>query len=93
MQDNQAKRSAVADDSITQTTAASPSPARSGASRTDGGGDGEVAMGTPSSNTVPSNDNTAKFKALRFGVDSLYLSYHGQLADDWNIKLDDLKTS
>ena len=92
MQDNQAKRSAVADDSITQTTAASPSPARSGASRTDGGGDGEVAMGTPSSNTVPSNDNTAKFKALRFGVDSLYLSYHGQLADDWNIKLDDLKT-
>lgn len=67
-------------------------PARSGASRTDGRMHGEVAMGTPSSNTVPSNDNIDKFKPLRFGVDSLYLSYHGQLADEWNIKLDDLKT-
>lgn len=48
--------------------------------------------GTPPSNTVPSNDNTTQFKPLRFGVDSLYLSYHGQLAQDWDIKLDDFKT-
>lgn len=32
------------------------------------------------------------FKPLRFGVDSLYLSYHGKLAEDWDRKLDDLKT-
>jgi hypothetical protein len=50
-----------------------------------------VFEGTPPSNTVPSNDNLDKFKALRFGVDSLYLSYHGQLSDEWNIKLDELK--
>jgi hypothetical protein len=92
MQDNQTKRSAVAGDLTTEATAAESSPARSGASRSDGGGAGEVAEGTPSSNTVPSKDNTDKFKALRFGVDSLYLSYHGQLFDEWNIKLDELKT-
>jgi len=78
--------------SVTQAAGAVQPPARSGASRTDGRMNGEVATGTPSSNTVPSKDNTDKFKALRFGVDSLYLSYHGQLFDEWSIKLDELKT-
>ncbi|TAJ76776.1 MAG: hypothetical protein EPO42_11710 [Gallionellaceae bacterium] len=55
-------------------------------------GDKRGEEGTPPSNTVPSNDNTDKFKVLRFGVDSLYLSYRGKLADDWNFKLDELKT-
>lgn len=91
MQDKHAKRSAVADNALTQATAAEPSPARSGACRTDGGGDSKVSMGTPPSNTVPSNDNP-NFKPLRLGVDSLYLSYHGKLAENWDIKLDDLKT-
>ena len=68
-------------------------PARTRASREpDGRTHGEDSQGTPSCNTVPSNDNIDKFKPLRFGIDSLYLSYHGQLADEWNIKLDDLKT-
>ena len=67
-------------------------PARTRAPRVaDGRQHGEDSQGTPSSNTVPSNDNTDKFKPLRFGIDSLYLSYHGQLADEWNIRLDDLK--
>lgn len=48
--------------------------------------------GTPPSNTVPSNDNIERFKPLRFGIDSLYLSYHGKLYEEWDIKLDDLKT-
>jgi len=52
---------------------------------------GEGAQGTPPSNTVPSKDNPIIFKPLRFGVDSLYLSYHGHLAEDWNVKLSDLK--
>ena len=68
-------------------------PARMHAERApDGRTHGEDSQGTPSCNTVPSNDNIDKFKPLRFGIDSLYLSYHGQLADEWNIKLDDLKT-
>ncbi|MBI5430659.1 MAG: hypothetical protein HY938_09430 [Nitrosomonadales bacterium] len=58
----------------------------------DGRTNGEDSQGTQSCNTVPSNDNTDKFKPLRFGVDSLYLSYHGQLLEHWDIKLDELKT-
>ncbi len=63
-----------------------PAGARTG----DGGRRGDPE-GTLSCNTVPSNDNPEKFKPLRFGVDSLYLSYHGQLADEWNNRLDELK--
>lgn len=74
-------------------TAAVRPPDRTHAQRVpDGRGHGEDAEGTQFCNTVPSNDNIDNFKPLRFGVDSLYLSYHGQLADEWNIKLDDLKT-
>jgi hypothetical protein len=58
----------------------------------DGREPGEDAPGTPPSNTVPSNYNIDIFKPLRFGIDSLYLSYHGRLADEWNIKLDNLKS-
>ena len=39
----------------------------------------EVAKGTPPSNTVPYNSNNDYFKLLRFGVDSLYLSYQGEI--------------
>ncbi|MGD9787478.1 MAG: hypothetical protein AB7U30_05930 [Sulfuricellaceae bacterium] len=51
---------------------------------------GEDGKGTPSSNTVPSNCNL-NFKPLRYGIDSLYLSYTGKLAEDWDRKLSDLK--
>lgn len=47
--------------------------------------------GTPPSNTVPSNSNYSDFKALRFGRDSLYLSYPGGLAEDWSDRLLELK--
>ena len=43
------------------------------------------SQGTPPSNTVPNNCNTEYFKLLRFGVDSLYLSYPGELLS----KMDD----
>ena len=49
------------------------------------------AQGTPSCNTVPSNDNPKHFKSLLYGIDSLYLSYYGQLSEDWNNKLFELK--
>lgn len=57
----------------------------------DGHANGETTRGTLSCNTVPSNDNNKHFKALLFGVDSLYLSYYGKLADDWDVKLYELK--
>ncbi|MGZ0019161.1 hypothetical protein [Nitrosomonas sp. wSCUT-2] len=48
-------------------------------------------QGTPSCNTVPSNDNPKHFKPLLYGIDSLYLSYYGQLSEDWDSKLSKLK--
>ena len=51
----------------------------------------EGAKGTPPSNTVPSNYNPDSFHALRYGVDSLYVSYPGVLFEEWDHKLSDLK--
>lgn len=95
MQQNPAVNALVCSDSTSppQATAAVRPPARTRAVRApDGREHGEDTKGTPPSNTVPSNDNIDKFKPLRFGVDSLYLSYHGQLLEHWDIKLDELKT-
>ena len=39
-----------------------------------------LASGAPPSNTAPDNCNTPYFQALRWGVDSLYLSYPGELS-------------
>lgn len=52
---------------------------------------GEGAEGTPPSNTVPYNSNNDYFKLLRFGVDSLYLSYQGDLFPEVQDRLDKLK--
>ncbi len=50
------------------------------------------SKGTPSSNTVPSNcNNQYKTKILRNGIDSLYLSYQGELSQEGSIKLTELK--
>ncbi len=49
-------------------------------------------MGTESSNTVPSNCiNTYNTKILRTGIDSLYLSYQGDLSEESSIRLTELK--
>ncbi len=51
-----------------------------------------TSKGTPSSNTVPSNcNNQYNTKVLRNGIDSLYLSYHGELLLEGSIKLTELK--
>ncbi|SFM40141.1 hypothetical protein [Nitrosomonas communis] len=47
--------------------------------------------GTTRSNTVPNNCNSDYFKLLRFGVDSLYLSYPGELLPDVDDELKELK--
>ncbi len=50
-----------------------------------------TSRGTPSSNTVPYNCNNDYFKLLRFGVDSLYLSYQGELLPEVKERLVKLK--
>jgi hypothetical protein len=65
------------------------SPARS-AQRADGGSAG-VELDTQPSNTVSNNCNGEYFKALRWGVDSLYLSYPGELLPDVDERLKALK--
>jgi hypothetical protein len=49
--------------------------------------------GAPPSNTAPANYITPSnhTKILRFGIDSLYLSYPGQLASEWDQRLTGLK--
>jgi len=49
-------------------------------------------LGTQSSNTVPSTSiNGYKTKILRTGIDSLYLSYRGDLLEESSIRLIELK--
>ncbi|MBS0588721.1 MAG: replication initiation factor [Proteobacteria bacterium] len=50
-----------------------------------------TSEGTLPSNTVPNNCNTEYFKLIRFGVDSLYLSYPGELLPVVDDKLKELK--
>lgn len=47
--------------------------------------------GTMCSNTVPNNCNSECFKPLRYGVDSLYLSYLGELSPEIDEALKELK--
>ena len=62
---------------------------RGGAATLDDNPDG--TKGTPPSNTVPNNSNECFFQSLRWGVDSLYLSYPGQLAENVDADLRRLK--
>jgi hypothetical protein len=48
-------------------------------------------MGAPPSNTAPDKCNPEYFQPLRWGVDSLYLSYPGQLSESAEAKLKELK--
>ena len=68
---------------------AEPSPIRSGVSRTDGyEGENKGSMPT---NREPYNSNNDYFKLLRFGVDSLYLSYQGDIFEEVQERLIKLK--
>jgi hypothetical protein len=77
---------------LNQAAAAVSPPACTHAQRAvDGRDHGEGAMGTPPCNTVPLKYNPDKTKLLRFGVDSIYLSYPGVMSEEWNRKLSYLK--
>lgn len=52
---------------------------------------GEEEQGAPPTNRAPDNYIQPKFHPLRYGVDSLYLSFPGILAPDWEEKLRKLK--
>jgi hypothetical protein len=75
-------------------TATSLAPARTAREAQADGGQ-EVAeqrtKGAPPSNTAPYNCKDAYFKALRWGVDSLYLSYPGELSKESDARLNQLK--
>lgn len=78
-------------------TGAVEPPARTRASAPDGrldGEDGEDGEGTQLSITVPSKyieKNEKPCLVLRTAIDSLYLSYPGELSDEMFVRLDDLK--
>ena len=58
-------------------------------------GDGDSSFpGAPPSNTAPQtyNETTSDPHILRWGIDSLYLSFPGRLAKEWNDRLSRLKS-
>jgi hypothetical protein len=76
----------------TDPTAAVSPPARTCASRAaDGRAPGEEGKGSLPTNREPYNSNSEYFKLLRFGVDSLYLSYQGDLSPEVQDRLIELK--
>ncbi len=91
MQDKPLNESAAhSDDATLQAAAVEPS-ARMRASAPVGRSHGEDSQGTPSCNTVPYNSINDYFKLLRFGVDSLYLSYQGDIFPEVQERLTKLK--
>lgn len=61
--------------------------------RASGAGSGRIGVeqGTPPSNTVPYTCNLESFRPLRWGVDSVYLSYQGELNPEAISRLKALK--
>jgi hypothetical protein len=64
--------------------------AHGGDTRGARGGDGG-GSGAPPSNTAPDNSTAILCRPLRWGIDSLYLSYPGQLSEAAEAKLRQLK--
>lgn len=64
---------------------------RDSAQRTGFSEGGEGDKGSLPTNREPYNSNTNYFKLLRFGVDSLYLSYNGDLYPEVQERLNKLK--
>ena len=88
-------RGSLADHPHVNSAAPSLASGRCGASRAGGGQEGAEhgVTGAPPSNTAPDNSNRGdiSFTALRWGVDSLYLSYPGELFEDTEDRLKALK--
>lgn len=75
-----------------QVTAVVRPPARTRAPRVaDGRSHSEDAPGSMPTNRDPHNSNNNYFKLLRFGIDSLYLSYQGDIYPEVQERLTKLK--
>ena len=77
--DSSSKPSLPCSNATDSTAAVGPSARMHAERAPDGRPHGEDSQGTSPSNTVPYNSNIEYFKLLRFGVDSLYLSYQGDI--------------
>lgn len=76
---------------LIQTAAADETHERLRVSATGGRLSGEGVEGSAPTNREPHNSNTDYFRLLRFGVDSLYLSYQGELFPEVQERLAKLK--
>ena len=91
-QSDSSSQSSLPGSSTTDSTAAVSPPARTRAPRAaDGRTHGEEGKGSLPTNREPYNSNNDYFKLLRFGVDSLYLSYQGDLFPEVQERLNKLK--
>ncbi len=91
-QDRQDNGKPLDQSQFNQTAAAEELTARTHAERApDGQVFGEVESDTTPSNTVSNKYIPEFFKPLRWGIDSLYLSFGGELYPDQETKLIDLK--
>lgn len=58
-----------------------------------GPAEGNLSEGAPPSNTAPSTcNNDSEVQILRCGLDSLYLSYHGEIYEETAIRFKECKT-
>jgi hypothetical protein len=91
-QSDSSSQSSLPGNNTTDSTVAVRPPARTRAPRAaDGRTHGEDGKGSSPTNREPYNSNNDYFKLLRFGVDSLYLSYQGNLFPEVQDRLTKLK--
>jgi hypothetical protein len=91
-QSDSSSQSSLPSSNTTDSPSAVRPPARTHAQRApDGRTHVEEEKGSMPTNREPYNSNNDYFKLLRFGVDSLYLSYQGDLFPDVQDRLIELK--
>jgi len=87
-QSDSSNKSVLPDTSTPDSPEAERLPARVHAQRVpDGRTHGEEEKGSLPTNREPYNSNNDYFKLLRFGVDSLYLSYQGDLFSEVQVSI------
>lgn len=91
MTSNTSRRKSGTHDNTEPVSQAAPGSVPALAAQPPGPGRNGAELGAPPSNTAPDNSNGETFKALRWGVDSLYLSYSGELMPDVLARLKSLK--
>ncbi len=91
MQDKPSRRKSGKHDDTDPVSQAAPGSVPALAAEPPGPGRTGAEPGAAPSNTAPDNSKGEYFKALRWGVDSLYLSYSGELLTEVLDRLKSLK--